>query len=738
MQLRDILRFGILSIVFIIPFICLIVADQMFFPFITGKNFTFRILVELMLGMWILLVFLDAKYRPRFSWALACAGGFLAVLTIADFLGANPYRSFWSNYERMEGLITHAHLFLYFLIAGSVLLEERTWKYLLRTSLGVSVITAFYGFAQLSGAVEIHQSTTRIDGTFGNSTYFAIYAAMHIFIAALLYLKDGAQNKLRWIYGVVAFLNLIILYYTQTRGAILGLIGGTFLALLLVALFDKERPQLRKYAVGGVVTVVLLILGFLAIKNSDFVMKNPVLNRFATISLTEQTTVSRFMIWQMSFDGFKERPIFGWGQDNFIYVFAKYYNPKMWNQEPWFDRSHDVFFDWLIAGGALGLLAYLSLFGVMLYYLWFGKRHEWSVPEKAAFTGMLAGYFVHNIFVFDNLTSYIIFFSLLAYIHSQHVEPLVEVPVKGKQKQYGIESQDIAIAALVISVATGALLYFVNIRNINANYALIDALRNPLVDDGQGGKKIAIKSVLDLDLFGTSEAREQLGQLALQAQDPRIDPKLRAEIFALASQQFDDELKKDPENLRVLSFTALLYSRYGKYDQAEALFKRAIAVSPNRQSTYLDMGSMYATEGRYEDAKTAFKTAYDLDPDYPDARMYYAIGLIYTKDFATANEVLAPLLAAKDPQAYDPRLINAFGNNGQFDAVVSLINEKISLNRAEGRDYLALGGAYLALGDKEKALAAFQTAENMDATLKDQAEQFISQVKGAVKTPTKN
>ena len=29
----------------------------------------------------------------------------------------------------------------------------------------------------------------------------------------------------------------------------------------------------------------------------------------------------------------------------------------MWGQEPWFDRSHNIFFDWLINAGLLGLLA---------------------------------------------------------------------------------------------------------------------------------------------------------------------------------------------------------------------------------------------------------------------------------------------------------------------------------------------------------------------------------------------
>lgn len=741
MQLRDTLRYGILGLVFAVPFICLIVADNMFFPFITGKNFTFRILVELMLGFWVLLMFIDEKYRPRFSWALVASGVLLGVLTISMFLSENPYRSFWSNYERMEGLVAHAHLFLYFLIAGTVLDAEKLWRWFFRVSLGVSMIVAMYSFAQLGGAIDIHQSTTRIDATFGNSTYLAVYALLHIFLALFLWLKDGSRNSLRWIYFLVAAVNVVVLYYTQTRGAMLGLLGGTFLASLLVALLDREHPQFKKYAIGGISGVFLLVGGFLLIKDSEFVRGNPVLNRFATISLTEQTTQSRFLIWNMSLQGFKERPIFGWGQDNFIYVFSKYYDPKMWRQEPWFDRSHNVFFDWLIAGGSLGLLAYLSLFGVMLWYIWFGKRATWTIPERAVFTGMLGAYFVHNIFVFDNLTSYIMFFSFLAYVHSEHVERPTEEPVKKKKGNgdHALEVQDLWIAVAVVSVATAALIYYVNIRNINANYALIQALRNPIADDGKGGRTFALKRVLDQRLFGTSEAREQLGQLAFQALDPRIDEKTRSAIFQYASSEFDDEIKNDPNNLRLLSFAGLLNSRYsnvpGAFEKAVEYFERALKVSPRRQSVYLDFGSLYAAQGQYDRALALWKQAYDLDRSYPDAALYYAIGLVYTGDFVAANEVLGPLRASQAPQAYDQRLVNAYGNARRFDLVVDTINAKIAAGQANGRDYLVLGVAYSELKNSEKAIAALEKAIELDPGVKDQAQQFINEIKrgGAVK-----
>src|SRR3990167_4637220 len=477
MSFRDVLRFVILAALFVTPFVCLIVPSSMFFPFITGKNFTFSILVEIALGAWVLLMFIDAKYRPRFSFILGAAGTFLAVIALADFMGINPYRSFWSNYERMEGLITHIHLFFFLLIAGSVFATERMWNWFWNTSLLVSLFVATNAYGQLAGWGAVHQSVNRLDATLGNSTYLAVYALFHAFLAMFLFFRSGQGfPRARFIYPVVALINVAVLYFTHTRGTTLGLVGGIFLTFFLIALFGREYPKARKFTAAGVVAVLLI--------------------------------VGSFMIWRMSWEGWKEHPILGWGQDNFLYVFAKHYNPKMWNQEPWFDRSHDVFFDWLIAGGALGLLTYLSLFGAALYYLWFKRPRHFTVIESGILTGMLAGYFVHNIFVFDNITSYLLFFAFLGYLHTLHSETapaaLPEHPHKKKGRQEEeLGTGDLAVAVVIVVALTAGAVYLLNVRNIKANIALIDAIRpeSILVDGVNGQKEIALENVLKLRLF---------------------------------------------------------------------------------------------------------------------------------------------------------------------------------------------------------------------------------------------
>ena len=169
------LRNGVIAGVFALPFLSIIVATAMFFPFITGKAYVFRVIVELIFGLWAILAVRDAAYRPKFSWILAAFGTFIAVLTLADVFGDNFNRSFWSNYERMEGLVTHLHLLAYFVVAISVLNTEKLWDRFFHVSLGVAFFVALYSTIQLAGEMVINQGGVRADGTLGNATYLAVY-----------------------------------------------------------------------------------------------------------------------------------------------------------------------------------------------------------------------------------------------------------------------------------------------------------------------------------------------------------------------------------------------------------------------------------------------------------------------------------------------------------------------------------------------------------------------------------
>jgi hypothetical protein len=175
--------------IFLLPFIAWYVASDLFFPFITGKNFAFRIIIEVIAVAWLALALVSPEYRPRRSWTLGAFALYLFVLAVADVAGLNPVRSFWSNFERMDGWVTIAHLFAYLVVALSVM-RERTWVWWWHVSLVSSLGISVYALFQLGGHIAIDQSSTRLDATLGNATYLGVYMLFHVF-AAIFY---GARS----------------------------------------------------------------------------------------------------------------------------------------------------------------------------------------------------------------------------------------------------------------------------------------------------------------------------------------------------------------------------------------------------------------------------------------------------------------------------------------------------------------------------------------------------------------
>ena len=495
---------------YILPVLALIVTGSLFFPFITGKNFFFRIIVEILLFLWIFTACFDKNYRPKKSPILIALAATLFFLILATAFGANPYRSFWSNFERMEGLIGHIHLFLYFLILTSVFKKEKDWKWFFIDLVGVSFILSIYGLLQFFGFLTVHQGGVRLDATLGNATYYAIFLVFHLFLIGWLF----TRTKNWWLRSglmTLFFLETVLVFMTATRGAILGLIGGTIIFALLMAIFTKNK-KIRYGALGAFILLAIIIAVFLSIRHTAFIQKHFIFSRLANISITETTVESRLTIWGMAYRGFLERPFLGWGPENFNLVFNKYYQPSLWPQEPWFDRSHDIVFDWLISSGILGFLAYLSIWGAAIFIVIKLHRKKQITPvEIGLFFGLFAAYAFHNIFVFDNLTSYFLFFSVLSYLHVKYVRMRSENESEKTVKS--CEAKHIGTGCyLLITLAFIAVvfsLYFADIKPILAGRQLI----NTLGEMGSKGADVnfmlgGFDKVFAYNTFGTPEARD--------------------------------------------------------------------------------------------------------------------------------------------------------------------------------------------------------------------------------------
>lgn len=664
----------------VIPFLVLYVANGkstdllsassagMYFPFISGKNFAFRILVEIALAAWVLLAIIDSKYRLviKKSPLLIAYAVFMVVLFIADTLAVDSVKSFWSNFERMEGFVGHIHLFAYFVVLSAMLTTVKEWNTMFKTFVVSNVFVLLYAIGQFCGIkgyiiadtfpnfgaklaalFPINQSANRLDANIGNAAYFGVFALIFVFILALLWVQSKNPKK-SWYYPVLMILNAVALLYTGTRGSMIGLLIGGLATMILVAYYKKGK--IRTVLTVLIATVTVAVALIFTFKDSAFVQSNPAIARFASVSPGDVTGASRLAMWKISYEAWLEKPVFGYGQDNFSYVFARKYIPeKMYGLEPWYDRSHDVFFDWLIAAGLLGLVSYLALYVIALYLTWNKKSHI-PVYEKAILTGLVIGYFIHNIFVFDNLTSYILFVLILAYIAVRSREPATS-----NHNRSNIPTDQVVTVWLPLVLIILALTqYYVNYKPLRVNALMIRAMDvNSLVQTKSFPEVIKIqkdsfKEAIEMNTLGSIEAQEQLYQMVLRMSQVTIPPETPAqdkqaiaanlqEFVAYAKEVASKTPKKDEIDVRMLSIEGIFYNSIGESAQAEEVLSLARSVAPNKQLISFDLVRAYLIQGKFKEGYDLAKETYLLAPAYADAQKWYVLSAAYNGTYKEAR-----------------------------------------------------------------------------------------------------
>ncbi|MBX4192419.1 O-antigen ligase family protein [Candidatus Parcubacteria bacterium] len=748
MRYTDFLKWGIIGLSCLLLFIPFIIAQggaasifpNMFFPFITGKNFAFRMIVEVMLGLYVLLALKDPKYRPRGSYLLWSVLIFVAWVGIATIFSVDPVKSFWSNFERMEGYIGLIHQIIFFVVVGAVFTAEQWWEKFFRLSIFVSVLEGFYGLFQLLGWAAIStQSGSRLDTSFGNATYLAVYMLFNIFLTLYMLVRDRRSRLAQAVYGIALVLQVTVLLNTETRGAILGLLGGLLVAMVYIA-WKATEPQfktLRKWSIGGLVALLVLVGGFMAIRNTSIVQKSSTLSRLASISLADKTTQARFMIWGMAYQGFLERPALGWGQENFSYVFNKYYNPAMYDQEQWFDRAHNEFLDWLMAAGLPAFVLFILFF---LLSAWAIYRSELEVPAQAVLIGLLAGYGFHSMFVFDNLISAMYFFAMLAFFASL-------IPRKVPRFMFmarPLSDHGVAIAAPVALIAVVAGIWMLNVPGITRAQVIIDAITNQKAQNVSGTMTavarppeeniVAFKKALELGALGKQEVVEQLYQFASNlAANSGVSPDVRQQAFDLAHSEGEKALESRPHDARLELFMATFLNQFSKHEEALQYFDRALQDSPNKQQILFQRALTRLAINDNEGGLADLKVAFDEAPAYDEARIYYAIGL-YNLDRSKEADKL--LIDRYGTTAVDnDRLLQFYMSTKMYDRAIGVWKTRVEKNPKDTQTRVSLAAVYFAKGDKAQTIAELKKAAELDPSVAGQIQQIITQIQNGTLKP---
>ncbi len=409
-------------------------------PFELTKMAALRSIVLVSVAAWLLAAFAarprdpgpspDAAGRPSVVWPVVLL---VVVTALSTATSVAPRASLWGSYERLEGLYTTAcFVALYFSIRRWLGRPEQAAR-VVTTAVLVSLPVSLYGIVQrhcLDPVSWEGDAATRVVSTMGNPNFLAAFLIMCVPLALARLVATSQQlvavprpSAVLLVraacYGVVLAVQVSAILYSQSRAAWLGLLGGTFLFVLL------RLVLLRFHAAAGARSARwlwlswciagALLVGFIVVVNlPGGPAGRPAEQRFGRLfNLAETEGGSgkvRLLIWQAAADLLTPhaplwsptggpdrlhawRLLVGYGPETLGPVYAASLPADVPGQPPdaLADRSHNETFDSLVQTGLLGLLAYLGLFTSLVHAGLTGLGLIETRPERAGFLALWLG-----------------------------------------------------------------------------------------------------------------------------------------------------------------------------------------------------------------------------------------------------------------------------------------------------------------------------------------------------------
>ena len=608
-------RIGVMAVL-IVP---LVVTTSTYFPYVVGKAIYARVVIEITLALWLILILYYSDYRPSRSWILVAFGAWLLVTLVAGFTGVSFTRSFWSTYERMQGIFDLAHWFAFVLIAGSVFRSLKDWYVPFTANLAIGAVVSVLGVGDYFDVftLDILGSSQRIESTLGNATYVGAYTMVNAMIGLGLILhsfdkpdiepsvevrRRAARRRqrrvaeqggwsldlttwLRLFWLVAVAINLWALWLTGTRGAIVGMGAGAVVFGVVYLLWGNMKT-VRWASLGVLVATVLAVVLVILMKTTSaldpITESSTTLRRLASIGLDDNSSRGRLVAVQAGLEAFQDRPILGWGPENFLIAWGRYFDVDSGIRER-FDQAHSKVFEELTTKGVIGLTAYMLIWLAMASVLLAAFRRRSGMYQVfiAVIGATAAAYFVQNLFLFDTTTTTLLFALLVAYLISE--ERLVgdvgtRVGTEGRRfmpeglgQRLGLQrvgdivrsSAGVAVAIVVVSILTGLLLAF-TFRPFTAATSVVRGA----IGQGTWAQKeeVLTRSISEFPGLGNYPRIILISQ-ATEGHREFLEEELAAAVEVVTAEG-QAGLEAEPENWRLRALLAQFYQAVSTRDSA--------------------------------------------------------------------------------------------------------------------------------------------------------------------------
>ncbi len=617
-------------------FLPLVVIKGLISPFTFSKVFVFSILVFISFVFFIFEFIKNKKYKVDFferinvlakNKVFISVTFFVIISGVSVIFAEDKYLAFWGNIERSEGFIGLITLYSFFFLSV-VSFKKEHWLWFFKLSVITSIIILMKAFFQFIDGEE------RVRSYMGNAAFLAGYLLFSV-TSSWIVIKETRDTLWKYILPLVGILAVVGIFLTETRGTLLGLFVAVILSIFLF-ISKKEVLIWRKINIKKILVIFLIFCAifsgvFILTRKSDLWQSLPGFSRIANISLEDDTTRSRLLIWQTSIDSVNpsmennKKFLIGWGLENSRYALDKYYNIELYNyDEAYFDRSHNKFLDTLVMSGVFGILAYFSIW-ISFFFLIY-KRRSGNV-DPLFFFG--TSFLVHLMFLFDQFPTSLSFFAIMSYSIFYFYE------TEESKKQYVKDNKLITTIVLFILLLLNIfVLFFGSLPSYIHNKKYISIMKS----QNATYIKENISSVFTPFTYVQSSIRsELLNTIKGFYGDAKKDDKKLAdvdEISYIAITAADDYLLRRPEDYRFYRYILAFYSSKAasigdedSFNKSEQAANNLLKYIPDKPNASRSLAMNFGYRGKYKEGLDIMENLELRGVRTPE--FYYDYGYLY-------------------------------------------------------------------------------------------------------------
>lgn len=561
---------------------------------------------------------------------------FIGSYFISSIFGSNFNQSVWGGFERMGGAFNLLHYFLFFVMLISVFKTKEDWLTMLNLCLIAGLLSVLYGFLQLSPwgfIMGAGQNRSRIFGTIGNPAMFAGYLLFIFYFSLFLAGLSKARSLNYWYYSGLAALSAIAIFMTAVRGAVLAFILSLSVYLIWKGIYARKIKN-RNPAKIKIIAIVFAGVFIIGLWYFGFGAKFT--NRIFSFNFQQVTIQQRLLVWKEAWQGFKERPLLGWGPENFTLVHGKYFEPKVYHGPAGsiFDRPHNIVLEVLATQGLIGLAAYLFLWLNIFIFLF--KKYKKYSRAVIIFGCLFLAYGIQGLFFFDSFSSYLMLTIVLALLlNFEKVFKVLPVSATAVVNNFNDQKPkkvaNVLTAAIIFLTIYGV--YYLSIQPILANTlsakAAIDFSNNDYVAGMEKWKKALSYKIpwpyLSDILFNVQPTFID----ALYRSNHIPKEQLRRDLDYILDQS-ERSIAGNPGyaeayvGYNILNLAYVNFVDSSKLIRSVDILEKAIKVAPNLPSLWLELGNVYGMKGDTAKAVESFERAYKLNPDYGFSKLSLA------------------------------------------------------------------------------------------------------------------